>query len=231
MINKTNPPCSTVAFLALGLVAASASYATADDAAKAPAAAPAAPAAQSAVPGQGTSKAGEDAQKKLAEEDPTKIVKKADPGQMKASPDPAVEQQANGMWVNKDGNPTPAISKDGKVDWFLASGFRRYGANCLQCHGPDAMGSSYAPALVDSLKTLSYPQFMQTVAAGKKEVSNSSNLVMPAFGDNKNVQCYINDIYVYIRARALGLQGRGDVGPHESKPEIYGTQETACLGF
>ena len=212
--------------LAFGLISASFVYADADDAAKVPP-----PAAAPAAPAQGESKAGQDAQKKLSEEDPTKIVKKADAGLMKASSDPAVEMQANGMWVDKDGNPTPAISKDGKVDWFLASGFRRYGANCLQCHGPDAMGSSYAPALVDSLKTLSYGQFMQTVAAGKKEVSNSSNLVMPAFGDNKNVQCYINDIYVYIRARALGLQGRGDVGPHDSKPEIYGTQETACLGF
>ncbi len=190
------------------------------------------PEASAPSPTSGTqSKAGADAQKKLSEDDPTKIVKKADPGQFRASSDPAVEMQANGMWLDKDGNPTPAISKDGKVDWFLASGFRRYGANCLQCHGPDAMGSSYAPALVDSLRSLTYAQFMQTVAAGKRDVNNSSNLVMPAFGDNKNVQCYINDIYVYIRARAIGLQGRGDVGPHESKPEIYGTQETACLGF
>ena len=183
------------------------------------------------APGQGDTKAGQDAQKKLSAEDPTKIVKKADPGQEKQSPDPAVQMQANGMWVDKDGNPTPYVDKDGKVDWFLASGFRRYGANCLQCHGPDALGSSYAPSLTDSLKTISYGQFMQTVAAGKKDVNNSSNLVMPSFGDNKNVQCYINDIYVYLRARALGLQGRGEIKSHESKPEIYGTQETACLGF
>ena len=176
-------------------------------------------------------KAAEDAQKKLANEDPTKVVKKADAADEKPSGDPAVEMQANGMWLDKDGNPTPHFTKDGNMDWFTFSGYRRYGANCLQCHGPDALGSSYAPSLVDSLKTLDYGTFLQTIAAGKKNVSNSQNLVMPSFGDNKNVECYVNDIYVYIRARSLGLLDRRRPSDHEPKPAIYGTQETACIGF
>ena len=171
------------------------------------------------------------AQKALETEDPTKIIAKAKPDEFKSSDDPAVEQQANGMWLNKDGNPTPTVAKDGTPGWFLFSGYRRYGANCLVCHGPDALGSSYAPALADSLKTITYPQFLQTVAAGKQDVSNSSNLVMPSFGNNKNVQCYINDIYVYIRARSLGLWGRDQPTKHGDKPKVYGDQETACLGF
>ncbi len=171
------------------------------------------------------------AQKALETEDPTAIVAKAKPGDFKETADPPVEQQANGMWLNKDGNPTPYLGKDGKPSWFLFSGYRRYGANCLVCHGPDALGSSYAPALIDSLKVLTYAQFLQTVAAGKQDVSNSSNLVMPSFGDNKNVQCYINDIYTYIRARSLGLWGREQPTTHEDKPKIYADQETACLGF
>ena len=32
---------------------------------------------------------------------------------------------------------------------------------------------------------------------------------MPAFADNKNVMCYLNDIYVYLRARSTGVVGRG----------------------
>lgn len=171
------------------------------------------------------------AEAKLATEDPTKIVKKVDAADTKPSPDPAVEMQANGMWLDKDGNPTPHFAKDGTMDWFTFSGYRRYGANCLQCHGPDALGSSYAPNLTDSLKTLDYGTFLQTIAAGKKNVSNSENLVMPSFGDNKNVECYVNDIYVYIRARALGLLDRQRPKDHEPKPAIYGTQETACIGF
>jgi methanol metabolism-related c-type cytochrome len=214
-----------MSLMALGLVA---TPAFADDAAKAPA--PAAPAAKPSGE-KATEGAGQKAQEKLSQEDPTKEVEKADPANMKESPDPAVSKQANGMWVDKDGNPTPHFSKDGKPDWFTFSGYRRYGANCLVCHGPDGMGSSYAPNLVDVLKTLQYPQFMQTVAAGKKDVNNSSNLVMPAFGDNKNVQCYINDIYTYLRARSLGLLDRTQPSAHEEKPGIYTTAETACLGF
>lgn len=171
------------------------------------------------------------AQKALETEDPTAIVAKAKPGEFKESADPAVEQQANGMWLNKDGNPTPTVLKDGTPGWFLFSGYRRYGANCLVCHGPDALGSTYAPALIDSLKVLSYEQFLRTVSSGKQDVSSSQTLVMPAFGSNKNVQCYINDIYVYIRARSLGLWDREQPSKHEEKPKIYADAETACLGF
>ncbi len=171
------------------------------------------------------------AQAALATEDSTKIIKQPDAAAMAPNPDPAVGEQANGMWIDKDGNPTPYIVKDGTVDWFTFSGNRRYGANCLVCHGPDGMGSSYAPALVDSLKTMSYPDFLGTVAAGKKDVSASSNLVMPSFGENKNVQCYINDIYVYLRARAMGELGRVQPAKHADKPKDYADAETVCIGF
>ena len=137
------------------------------------------------------------AEKALETEDPSAIVAKAKPGEFKESADPPVEQQANGLWLNKDGNPTPYVATDGTPGWSVFSGYRRYGANCLVCHGPDALGSSYAPALIDSLKVLTYPQFLQTVAGGKQDVNSAQSLVMPAFGNNKNVQCYINDIYSY----------------------------------
>jgi methanol metabolism-related c-type cytochrome len=183
--------------------------------------------AQGAAPDDDVKKA----EAALAHEDPSVIVEKANPATTEPSSDPAIAKQANGMWVDKDGNPTPHVSKDGTVDWFTFSGARRYGANCLVCHGPDGMGSSYAPDLVDSLKSLSYGDFLGTVAAGKKNVSNSSDLVMPSFGDNKNVQCYINDIYVYLRARATGQLNRQPPAKHEEKPKVYADTETACLGF
>ena len=31
---------------------------------------------------------------------------------------------------------------------------------------------------------------------------------MPSFADNKNVTCYLNDIYVYLRARSRIRRGR-----------------------
>ena len=45
--------------------------------------------------------------------------------------------------------------EDGKVDQGTYNGWRRYHASCHTCHGPDGLGSSYAPSLVDSLKIVS----------------------------------------------------------------------------
>src|SRR6266571_2113521 len=40
---------------------------------------------------------------------------------------------------------------DGKVDERTYNGFRRYNAGCNHCHGPDGVGSTFAPSLVDGL--------------------------------------------------------------------------------
>ena len=86
------------------------------------------------------------------------------------SGDPAVASSDNGKYADKDGNPTYKISADGTVDWYTFSGFRRYHSDCHVCHGPNGEGSSYAPALADSLKTLSYGDFTNVVTNGRKHV-------------------------------------------------------------
>jgi hypothetical protein len=53
---------------------------------------------------------------------------------------------------------------------------------------------------------------------------------MPAFGDNPNVACYMDDLYVYLRARANDAVGRVRPANHEDKPEAYAKAETACMG-
>jgi methanol metabolism-related c-type cytochrome len=135
----------------------------------------------------------------------------------------------DGAWADKDGNPTFKVEKDGTVDWGTYIGFTRYSAECLRCHGPDGMGSTYAPALIDSMKALSYTDFYATVAGGKKAVSSSQDLVMPAEGDNKNVMCFINDIYSYLRARSDGAVGRGRPEKHASKPAGYEKAVDECM--
>lgn len=145
------------------------------------------------------------------------------------SGDPKAVSSRDGEYFDKDGNPTFHI-ENGKVDWYTNSGFLRYGANCLACHGPDGLGSSYAPSLVDALKILSYTDFYAIVAGGKKDVSASQDLVMPAFGTNKNVMCYIDPIYVYLRARADGALGRGRPANSEPKPEAFSKAEDQCMG-
>jgi methanol metabolism-related c-type cytochrome len=98
---------------------------------------------------------------------------------------------------------------DGKVGMATYNGYRRYDNSCLRCHGPDGAGSSYAPSLVDSLKTMGYEQFVGTVIAGKKNVSTSQQLVMPAFGEVADVVNNLDDIYTYLKARSDGALGRG----------------------
>ncbi len=98
---------------------------------------------------------------------------------------------------------------DGKVDMHVYNGYRRYGESCLRCHGPDGAGSSYAPAMTDSLKKLSYDQFAEIVINGRKNVTTSANNVMPAFGTTEDVVNYLDDIYAYLKARSDGAIGRG----------------------
>ncbi len=103
----------------------------------------------------------------------------------------------------------PYTVVDGKVDMGTYNGYRRYDNSCLRCHGPDGAGSSYAPSLVNSLKTLSYDQFAEIVINGKKNVSTSQQLVMPAFGFVEDVVNNLDDIYAYLKARSDGALGRG----------------------
>ena len=144
--------------------------------------------------------------------------------------DPAAVKSENGKYLDKEGNPTFKVGSDGTVDWYTYSGFRRYHSECHVCHGPDGLGSTYAPALKDSLKTMSYADFLGVVATGRKNVSSSQENVMPAFGDNKNVVCYLDDIYVYLRARASDAIPRGRPAKHEDKPPAAQKAEDACMG-
>ena len=146
------------------------------------------------------------------------------------SGDSTAVKSDNGKWSDKDGNPTFKVEKDGSVDWYTYIGYNRYSAECLRCHGPDGMGSTYAPALIDSMKHLSYTDFYATVAGGKKAVSSSQDLVMPAEGNNKNVMCFVDDIYAYLRARSDGAVGRGRPDKHAPKPAAYEKTEDECMG-
>jgi methanol metabolism-related c-type cytochrome len=146
------------------------------------------------------------------------------------SGDPTAVSNKDGRYLDKDGNPTYKVQPDGTVDWYTYSGFRRYHSECHVCHGPDGEGSSYAPALKDSLKTMGYPEFLSIVATGRQNVTTAQENVMPAFGENRNVVCYLDDIYVYLRARANDAIGRGRPMKREDKPAAAIKAEKECLG-
>lgn len=135
----------------------------------------------------------------------------------------------DGKYLDADGNPTFKIQDDGTVDWYTFSGYRRYHSDCHVCHGPDGMGSSYAPALVETMKNIDYPTFLSIVAEGRKNLGAGKENVMPAFGDNKNVYCYMDDLYVYLRARSLDAIPRGRPGKRADKPEAAAEAEKSCM--
>jgi methanol metabolism-related c-type cytochrome len=144
--------------------------------------------------------------------------------------EPASASEDAGKHFDADGDPTFAIGEDGTVDWFTYSGYRRYHSECHVCHGPDGLGSSYAPNLVESVKRLTYAEFLEVVASGRVAVAGGKQNVMPAFGTNLNVMCYVDDIYIYLRARAQVDLPRGRPGKRADKPEAVAEAENACLG-
>jgi methanol metabolism-related c-type cytochrome len=115
----------------------------------------------------------------------------------------------DGRYRTKEGQPTPVVTKDYKVDWATWQGFRRYHDACHVCHGPNALGSSFAPGLAESLKTMDYETFYGTVVGGKIREAGGTTYVMPAFGEDKNIMCYLDDIYTYIKARSVFEEGKG----------------------
>lgn len=103
----------------------------------------------------------------------------------------------------------PYKVENGRVDRATFRGYLYYGDLCLRCHGPDGAGSSYAPSLVNSLKKMDKRQFEETVINGRKNVTTSSDNVMPAFGTNIDAVQHLEEIYAYLKARSDGVIGRG----------------------
>ena len=83
--------------------------------------------------------------------------------------------------------------------------------------------------LKNSLKSISYDDFVGVVASGRKNVNTAQESVMPAFGTNPNVICYVDDLFVYLRARANDAIPRGRPAKRADKPESAKQQEDACL--
>lgn len=144
--------------------------------------------------------------------------------------DPKPVKEEDGRYFDVAGAPTYNIKPDGTVDWLTYSGYRRYHAECHVCHGPDGMGSTYAPSLVESLKTMNYDQFSEVVVGGRQNLGGGNDRVMPSFGLNKNVMCYLDDLYVYLRARSDDALGRVRPAKRADKSKGIADAEKACLG-
>jgi methanol metabolism-related c-type cytochrome len=139
--------------------------------------------------------------------------------------DPKAVKSENGKYFDAKGDPTYNVAADGTVDWYTFSGYRRYHAECHVCHGPNGGGSTYAPALKDSVKRFNYAEFAGIVIGGRQ----NGNSVMPAFADNKNAVCYVDDLYVYLRALSTGAIQPGRPEKKEARPEAFAKAEAECM--
>lgn len=74
------------------------------------------------------------------------------PASAEAPGDPKSVKSTDGKYFDAKGDPTYNVGADGTVDWYTFSGYRRYHAECHVCHGPNGGGSTYAPALKESVK-------------------------------------------------------------------------------
>ena len=109
--------------------------------------------------------------------------------------------------VAMQGETAPAADLPGSdqpaVDRAILNGYRRYNASCSHCHGPDGVGSTFAPSLIE--RPLPLASFQEIVRNG--QASGAS--VMRGFADDPNIAPYVGDIYAYLQARADGTVGRG----------------------
>jgi mono/diheme cytochrome c family protein len=112
--------------------------------------------------------------------------------------------------IGHAGDEPAYVVEDGLVDKATYNGYRRFHGTCHACHGQDALGSSFAPSLVDSLKTVDYELFVKTVTEGR-QAKNASGAVsaMPTFGNDGNIMKHLDDLYRYIKARSDGALPAG----------------------
>jgi mono/diheme cytochrome c family protein len=85
-----------------------------------------------------------------------------------------------------------------KVDADTLQGFRTWrSAACDRCHGANQEGL-VGPSLINSLKTLSKDEFVQTVSKGRP------NTQMIAFSGNAEVMKNMDQLYAYLKGRSDG---------------------------
>jgi mono/diheme cytochrome c family protein len=97
----------------------------------------------------------------------------------------------------------PGASDAAALGQAILNGYRRYNSACNHCHGPDGVGSTFAPSLLED--PLPFARFEEIVEQG----SARGTSVMRGFADDPNVAPYVRDIWLYLEARAEGSLGRG----------------------
>ena len=78
---------------------------------------------------------------------------------------------------------------------------------------------------------MDFGTFLGIVASGRIRKQGDTEYVMPALGDNRNIMCYIEDIYAYLKGRAQGAvnEFRPSARARDPKPEQAKIYEKECF--
>ena len=103
--------------------------------------------------------------------------------------------------VNDAGEPFCYVDGDTYIGW------RTFHAFCHVCHAQDAVGSTFAPNLLDRMNEsdMTSELFIERLNEG----FTGQVGVMPPWKDDPNVNKRYNELYAYLRARASGDLPRG----------------------
>ena len=109
--------------------------------------------------------------------------------------------------VHADDKPLYKVVDGYKVDSETMKGFRTWrAAACDRCHGANQEGL-VGPSLINSLKTLTKAEFVQTVSNGRP------NTQMVAFSGNAEVMSHMDQLYAYLKGRSDGAITKARVEP------------------
>jgi mono/diheme cytochrome c family protein len=118
---------------------------------------------------------------------------------------PTVSAQADADWKSYQ-KQTQVTPRD-TIPVNAYQGWKQYELNCARCHGEFGVGTSFAPALIVSLKddgTIpTQPSFVEVVCQGRKEKG------MPSWCEAGLEMDKIMNIYAYLKLRADGKVAAG----------------------
>lgn len=119
------------------------------------------------------------------------------------------------------------VDEEGRVDEGVMMGYQVYTGSCMACHGPDGLGSSFAPSLLRAAERRTFDIFAQTIASGR---SLQPGLIMPSFAEDMRVMAHIVELWNYLGARSEGAVGRGRPTPIDADAgeELDETEETGA---